>query len=42
MTAADDAVFLLDVDNTLLDRDRVQDDLRNRPARAVDGVQETT
>jgi FMN phosphatase YigB (HAD superfamily) len=29
MTAADDVVFLLDVDNTLLDNDRVQDDLRN-------------
>jgi len=28
MTAADDVVFLLDVDNTLLDNDRVQDDLR--------------
>ena len=25
----DDVVFLLDVDNTLLDNDRVQDDLRN-------------
>jgi FMN phosphatase YigB (HAD superfamily) len=29
MMAADDVVFLLDVDNTLLDNDRVQDDLRN-------------
>jgi FMN phosphatase YigB (HAD superfamily) len=28
MTATDDVVFLLDVDNTLLDNDRVQDDLR--------------
>jgi FMN phosphatase YigB (HAD superfamily) len=28
MTPADDVVFLLDVDNTLLDNDRVQDDLR--------------
>jgi FMN phosphatase YigB (HAD superfamily) len=28
MTAADDVVFLLDCDNTLLDNDRVQDDLR--------------
>jgi hypothetical protein len=28
MTAADELVFLLDVDNTLLDNDRVQDDLR--------------
>jgi FMN phosphatase YigB (HAD superfamily) len=28
MTAAADLVFLLDVDNTLLDNDRVQDDLR--------------
>jgi FMN phosphatase YigB (HAD superfamily) len=28
MTTADDVVFLLDVDNTLLDNDRVQDDLR--------------
>jgi hypothetical protein len=26
-------VFLLDVDNTLLDNDRVQDDLRNHLAR---------
>ena len=26
MTPADDVVFLLDVDNTLLDNDRVQDD----------------
>jgi hypothetical protein len=28
MTAAVDVVFLLDVDNTLLDNDRVQVDLR--------------
>jgi FMN phosphatase YigB (HAD superfamily) len=28
MTAPDEVVFLLDVDNTLLDNDRVQDDLR--------------
>jgi FMN phosphatase YigB (HAD superfamily) len=33
MTAADDVVFLLDVDNTLLDNDRVQDDLRNHLER---------
>jgi FMN phosphatase YigB (HAD superfamily) len=33
MTAADDVVFLLDVDNTLLDNDRVQDDLREHLAR---------
>lgn len=30
MTIADDMVFLLDVDNTLLDNDYLQDDLRNR------------
>jgi FMN phosphatase YigB (HAD superfamily) len=29
MMAADNVVFLLDVDNTLLNNDRVQDDLRN-------------
>ncbi len=29
MAAANDVVFLLDVDNTLLDNDRVQDDLRS-------------
>jgi FMN phosphatase YigB (HAD superfamily) len=29
MATAGDVVFLLDVDNTLLDNDRVQDDLRN-------------
>jgi len=29
MMAVGDVVFLLDVDNTLLDNDRVQDDLRN-------------
>jgi len=28
MAAADEMVFLLDVDNTLLDNDRIQDDLR--------------
>lgn len=33
MTAADDVVFLLDVDNTLLDNDRVIDDLRTHLAR---------
>jgi FMN phosphatase YigB (HAD superfamily) len=33
MTAADGVVFLLDVDNTLLDNDRVQDDLRNHLER---------
>ena len=33
MTAAVDVVFLLDVDNTLLDNDRVQDDLRNHLER---------
>jgi FMN phosphatase YigB (HAD superfamily) len=33
MTAADDVVFLLDVDNTLLDNDRVQGDLRNHLER---------
>ena len=35
MTAADDLVFLLDVDNTLLDNDRVQDDLRTHLASEV-------
>ena len=30
MTAADDTVFLLDVDNTLLDNDRVHDDISDR------------
>jgi len=29
MTLPDEVVFLFDVDNTLLDNDRVQDDLRN-------------
>ncbi len=29
MTSPDEVVFLFDVDNTLLDNDRVQDDLRN-------------
>ena len=33
MTATNDVVFLLDVDNTLLDNDRVQDDLRNHLER---------
>ena len=33
MNAPDDVVFLLDVDNTLLDNDRVQDDLRNHLER---------
>lgn len=33
MTAADDVVFLLDVDNTLLDNDRVQYDLKNHLER---------
>ena len=32
MTAAADLVFLLDVDNTLLDNDRIQEDLRERLA----------
>ena len=29
MTSPNEVVFLFDVDNTLLDNDRVQDDLRN-------------
>jgi FMN phosphatase YigB (HAD superfamily) len=33
MTAANQVVFLLDVDNTLLDNDRVQDDLRDHLER---------
>src|SRR5260370_20165588 len=33
MAAANDVVFLLDVDNTLLDNDRVQDDLRSHLER---------
>lgn len=33
MTAIDDVVFLLDVDNTLLDNDRVLDDLRSHLER---------
>ena len=33
MTAIRPIVFLLDVDNTLLDNDRVQDDLRNHLQR---------
>jgi hypothetical protein len=32
MKGRDDLVFLLDCDNTLLDNDRVQDDLRAHPA----------
>ena len=33
MTTADGVVFLVDCDNTLLDNDRVQDDLRDHLAR---------
>ena len=33
MTARDKVVFLLDVDNTLLDNDRIQEDLRNHLER---------
>ena len=33
VAGAHDVVFLLDVDNTLLDNDRVQDDLRNHLER---------
>jgi FMN phosphatase YigB (HAD superfamily) len=33
MTSPDEVVFLFDVDNTLLDNDRVQDDLRNHLER---------
>ena len=33
MTAPDEVVFLLDCDNTLLDNDRVQDDLRDHLTR---------
>src|SRR5476649_1195632 len=33
MTHADNVVFLLDVDNTLLDNDRVHDDLRDHLER---------
>ncbi len=33
MTAPDEVVFLLDCDNTLLDNDRVQEDLRDHLAR---------
>ncbi|MGH8803106.1 MAG: HAD family hydrolase, partial [Casimicrobiaceae bacterium] len=33
MTARDDVVFLLDCDNTLLDNDRVQNDLRDHLER---------
>ncbi len=33
MTTLENVVFLLDVDNTLLDNDRVQDDLRNHLER---------
>ena len=49
MAAADKLVFLLDCDNTLLDNDRVIDDLPDydfsaltSPAGSVDGRQETT
>jgi FMN phosphatase YigB (HAD superfamily) len=35
MAAANDVVFLLDVDNTLLDNDRVQDDLRDHLEREL-------
>ena len=34
MSAAADTVFLFDVDNTLLDNDRIQDDLREELTRA--------
>jgi FMN phosphatase YigB (HAD superfamily) len=33
MTSPDEVVFLIDVDNTLLDNDRVQEDLRNHLER---------
>jgi FMN phosphatase YigB (HAD superfamily) len=33
MTSTSEAVFLFDIDNTLLDNDRVQDDLRNHLER---------
>jgi FMN phosphatase YigB (HAD superfamily) len=33
MTSPDEVVFLIDMDNTLLDNDRVQDDLRNHLER---------
>ncbi|PYO25211.1 MAG: haloacid dehalogenase, partial [Gemmatimonadetes bacterium] len=33
MTSPDDVVFLLDCDNTLLDNDLVEDDLRDHLAR---------
>ena len=35
MTPKSELVFLFDVDNTLLDNDRVQDDLRNHLERRV-------
>jgi len=38
MTAADDVVFLLDVDNTLLDNDRVIDDLSRHLEREFGAV----
>jgi hypothetical protein len=38
MTVADPVVFLLDVDNTLLDNDRVQDDLRAHLEREFGGA----
>ncbi len=34
MNSANDVVFLLDVDNTLLDNDRVQEDLRTHLEQA--------
>jgi FMN phosphatase YigB (HAD superfamily) len=37
MSAADPVVFLLDVDNTLLDNDRVQEDLRTHLEREFGG-----
>ena len=37
MTGPDDVVFLLDVDNTLLDNDRVQEDLRSHLEREFGG-----
>ena len=37
MTRETDVVFLLDVDNTLLDNDRVERDLRRLHPRLCDG-----
>jgi FMN phosphatase YigB (HAD superfamily) len=37
-TGADERVFLFDVDNTLLDNDRVQDDLRDELAQRFGGA----